>query len=679
MLKMAVEVGGTFTDLMWIGGEGVVRTHKVPTTPFDPSGGVVQGLEEALGNQMPAMTEMFHGSTIATNAVLERKGCRAGLLTTKGFRDLLAIQRQTRPNVYAISFEKPKPLVPLSLIGEVTERLDVNGRLLAPLDEEELVETAAILVARGIESLAICFLHSYQSSVHEEAARTILSRRFPNLPVVLSSEVLPTFREYERTSTTVTAAYLAPLVNRYLGNLEAYLKERASRALLFIMQSSGGVVPSEGVRTRPVDMLQSGPAAGVIASIRVGKLLGDENLISLDVGGTSTDVSLVTGGAADVVSEKEIDGLPVGMPSVDIVNVGAGGGSLGYVDPGGMLQVGPQSAGARPGPACYGHGGTEPAITDALVHLGWIRPRGFLGGRMPLHPERADEALGKLARALGQPVSATAQGMIDVAVAHIDRCMRLVSVQRGYDPKGYVVYAYGGMGPVVGALVAQELRVERVVVPPHPGLFSAMGLLVSDLKRVYRMTSFAPVTTESPTLVAETFARMRAAAEREFLGHGYGPERIQWERSLEMRYRGQGFELSIALDLDRLAAEGRRYLDRSFHETHRARYGTAAPTDDIELVNYGLTARVPAEWDILGLLTRRPAVERRPRLEMGSVLFGGERLSCPFVWRDSLPEGYTTTGLAIVEEPTATAVVPPGWRMTVGAAGALILEKEARP
>ncbi|HEY7697447.1 MAG TPA: hydantoinase/oxoprolinase family protein, partial [Vicinamibacteria bacterium] len=523
------------------------------------------------------------------------------------------------------------------------------------------------------------FLHAYQTPLHEERARARLRERFPDLPVVLSSEVLPTFREYERMSTTVMAAYLAPLVNRYLGNLEAYMKERASRARLFIMQSSGGVVPSEGVRTRPVDMLQSGPAAGVIASIRVGALLGDGNLITLDVGGTSTDVCLVTGGAADVVSAKEVDGLPVGMPSVDIVNVGAGGGSLGYVDAGGMLQVGPQSAGARPGPACYGHGGTEPAVTDALVHLGWIRPRGFLGGRMPLDADRADSALAKLAGRLGQSVERTAQGMVDVAVAHIDRCMRLVSVQRGYDPKGYVIYAYGGMGPVVGALVAQEMKVARVVVPPHPGLFSALGLLLSDLKRVYQKTAFTPVTRETPALAKETFTRMAAVAEKEFAGYGYDTGRIQWERSLELRYRGQGFELPIALDLDRLVSEGRGYLDRSFHDTHRARYGTTAPTDDIELVNYRLVARVPSDWDALTPLSRRSPSERGPRVEMGSVLFAGEKRSCPFLWRESLPEGHTATGLAIVEEPTATTVVPAGWRMTVGPAGSLILSKEAHP
>ena len=678
-LKMAVEVGGTFTDLVWMGEDGQVRTHKVPSTPGDPSEGVIRGLEDALAGEIGRVTELFHGSTIATNAVLERKGCRAGMITTRGFRDLLAIQRQTRPNVYAVAFEKPRPLVPLELTFEVGERVDVNGQVLLPLDEDELLRSAEALVARGVEALAICFLHAYRSPAHERRAFARIHQRFPRLPVVLSSEVLPTFREYERMSTTVMAAYLAPLVGRYVENLENYLRKRESRAPLFIMQSAGGVVPSASVRARPVDMLQSGPAAGVIAAIRVGSELGDQNIITLDMGGTSTDVCLITGGSAEVVAEKEIDGLPVGMPSVDIVNVGAGGGSLGWVDAGGMLQVGPRSAGARPGPACYGFDGAEPAVTDALVHLGWIRPEKFLGGRMPLRAERADEALSKLSRALDRPIPETSQAMVEIAVAHIDRCVRLVSVQRGYDPKGYVIYAYGGMGPVVGALVAEEMRVSRVVVPPHPGLFSALGLLVADLKRVYRQTSFTPVTEETPVRVAETFSQMRATAASEFEKYGHGRESIEWEAWIEMRYRGQGFELPLRVDLDRLREEGRGYLDRSFHQTHRTRYGTMVPTQDIELVNYRLVARVASRWELLSRLNREAMEERRPRVDSGSVRFAGEKRSCQFLCRESLPVGYLASGLAIVEEPTATTVVPPGWRMAVGAAGALILEKEGRP
>jgi len=675
---MAVETGGTFTDLVWIDDEGQVRTHKVPSTPGDPSGGVIQGLEEALGDKIERMSQMFHGSTAATNAVLERKGCRAGLITSRGFRDVLAIQRQTRPNVYAVAFEKPKPLIPLILIREVTERIGVDGDVLLPLDEAQLLDATTELLARGAEALAICFLHSYRTPVHEERAACLIQERFPGVPVVLSSKILPAFREYERTSTTAMAAYLAPMVDRYLGNLERYLNARSSGASLFIMQSSGGVVPSSAARARAVDMLQSGPAAGVIAAARVGSALRDPNIITLDMGGTSTDVALITDGTAGVATEREVDGLPVGVPSVDIANVGAGGGSIGWIDAGGMLHVGPRSAGARPGPACYGQGGMEPAVTDALVQLGWIRPQSFLGGRMRLHSECAKQVIGDLAVRLNQSVQLTAQGMVDIAVAHTNRCVRLVSVQRGYDPRNYVIYAYGGMGPVVGALVAQEMKIERVVVPPHPGLFSALGLLMSDLKRIYRRTGFTPISSNTPGEMAETFDRMRAEAMEEFARYGYGADRMEWETWVEMRYRGQGFELPVQVDLERLAFGGREYLNQIFHQVHRTRYGTAAPNDNIELVSYRLVAQVPSDWRYFDQRHGIGPASGEPAIESGRVIFAGEEQSCRFARRESLPGGYSLTGLAIIEEATATTVVPPGWRATVSTEGALLLQQENR-
>ena len=676
LIKMAVETGGTFTDLIWVGEDGHVRTHKVPSTPIDPSGGVIQGLEEALGDELQHIGQLFHGSTAATNAVLERKGCRAGLITTRGFQDVLGIQRQTRANVYAVAVEKPKTLILPNLIREVSERIDVNGNVLMPLDGQELISGTKELLAQGIEALAICFLHSYQNSVHEDVAARLIREKFPGLPVVRSSTILPAFREYERASTTVMAAYLTPMVEKYLGKLEHYLKTRSSGASLFIMQSSGGVVPSSAARRRAVDMLQSGPAAGVIAATRVGAVLGDCNIITLDMGGTSTDVAPITNGTAGVATEKEVDGLPIGVPSVDIANVGAGGGSIGWVDVGGMLHVGPRSAGARPGPACYGHGGVEPTVTDALVQLGWIRPQSFLGGRMKLYPERAAKVIADLAGRLRQSLDSTAEGMVDVAVAHTNRCVRLVSVQRGYDPRDYVIYAYGGMGPVVGALVAQEIKIGRVVVPPHPGLFSALGLLMSDLKRIYRKTGFTTISAGTPHAAAETFGQMRAEAIEEFAGYGYRPDQMQWETWAEMRYRGQGFELPVEIDLGRLASQGRTYLNQIFHRAHRLRYATVAPNDNIELVSYRLVAQVPSDWKRFDEHHGASEASAEPPLENATIVFGGARQNCWFVRRESLPEGYSLAGLAIIEEATATTVVPPGWRMTVGTERALLLEQE---
>ncbi len=672
MTQIAAEVGGTFTDLIWIDDDGQVRTHKVPSTPGDPSSGVIQGIDEALPDGLGDKAQLFHGSTVATNAVLERKGCRAALINTRGFRDILSLQRQLRPNVNSVAVIKPTPLVPLARTIEAHERLNAAGAVLDPLDEAALIEDLGRLIeAEAPEAIAVCLLHAYLNPDHERQVRALIEKHYPDLPVVLSSDVLPTFREYERASTTAMAAYLAPLVDRYLANLEAHMGDGS----LFVMQSSGGVLPSHGARGRGVELLNSGPAAGVIAAERMAALLGDSDLITLDVGGTSADVCLIAGGTPVVTSEYEIDGLPLAMPSVDIANVGAGGGSLGWIDRGGMLQVGPQSAGARPGPACYGQGGEEPAITDALVHLGWIRPHRFLGGRMTLEPDQADSALDSLTGPLGQSRGQTAQAMIVIAVAHVSRGVRMVSVQRGYDPKGYVFYAYGGAGPVMGALAAEELKISRVVVPPHPGLFSALGLLVADLKRIYRETAFQPVGEATPDRVTTAFERMRAAALDEFAGFGSLPETVQWEHYLEMRYRGQGFELLAPLDLTHLESNGASYITELFSQTHLARYGTAPANEDVEVVTLRLVAKVPGSHAVLDQLENAARSASDPEIEDGSITYGGAAMSCRFAWRPSLPAGHVLDGLAIIEEPTATTLVPPGWRATVGAAGALVLER----
>ncbi len=676
MIQIAAEVGGTFTDLIWTDDDNQMRTHKVPSTPGDPSAGVIAGIDEALPDGLGDKAQLFHGSTVATNAVLERKGCRAALINTKGFRDILSLQRQLRPNVNSVAVIKPTPLVPLAHTVEAHERLNAAGAVLDPLDEAALIEDLDRLIeAEAPEAIAVCLLHAYLNPDHEHQVRDLIEKHYPDLPVVLSSDVLPTFREYERASTTTMAAYLAPLVDRYLANLESHTGDGS----LFVMQSSGGVLPSHGARGRGVELLNSGPAAGVIAAERMAALLGDPDLITLDVGGTSADVCLIAGGTPVVTSEYEIDGLPLAMPSVDIANVGAGGGSLGWIDRGGMLQVGPQSAGARPGPACYGQSGEEPAITDALVHLGWIRPHRFLGGRMTLEPDQADAALDSLSGRLGQNRGQTAQAMIDIAIAHVSRGVRMVSVQRGYDPQGYVFYAYGGAGPVMGALAAEELKISRVVVPPHPGLFSALGLLVADLKRIYRETAFQPVGEATPDRVTTAFDRMRGAALDEFAGFGSLPETVQWEHYLEMRYRGQGFELLAPVDLARLASDGAPYVIDLFNQTHLTRYGTAPANEDVEVVTLRLVAKVPGSHAVLDQLENAARTATDPEVEEGTITYGGAFMSCRFAWRSSLPAGHVLDGLAIIEEPTATTLVPPGWRATVGAAGALILERQGEP
>ncbi len=606
-------MGGTFTDLIWTDGTGRVRTHKVPSTPSNPSLAVIQGTDECLGDELPGLRRLFHGSTVATNAVLERKGGRTALVTTRGFKDILVLQRQTRPNVNSIVCRKPEPLVPLRRTIEATERVSVGGEVIVPLDERGFLEALDRLVeSEDPEALAVCLLHSYQSPQHERRLRELVKERYPSLEVALSSDVLPTFREYERASTTVMAAYLAPLVSRYVGHLERELHTRSREASLFIMQSSGGILPSEGARARPVEMLNSGPAAGVIAAVRIAELLADSDLITLDVGGTSADMCLVDGGAPEVTSEREVDGLPVGISSLDIANVGAGGGSIAWIDSGGMLQVGPESAGARPGPACYGQGGESPTVTDALVHLGWIRPHRFLGGRMKLHPERAERALNRLRGPLGLGTLELARAVVDVSAAHVSRGVRLVSVQRGRDPKGYVLYAFGGMGPVVAALVAEELGIRRVVIPPLPGLFSALGLLVADLKREYRETGFLPVSADAP-------GRYRGG----FLAHGRGgTARACWIRLLS---RG-----------DRVGAPSRDALAGTGVRAPGDRRSRSAPVRGPPLSRQSLRGNPP---DSLRHLSREPEHRGRNLSARGLGPGPSERTAISWIgWTNSIPE-----------------------------------------
>lgn len=678
MVKMAIEVGGTFTDLIWI-EDGVVHSHKVPSTPHDASIGVLDGLNTALEGDLSGLRQLFHGSTVATNAVIERKGCRTALLTTAGFKDILLLQRQLRPNVYAIACRKPEPLVPLNLSIEARERVDAHGDLVEPLDEAAFVEALDLLLEREKpEALAVCLLHSYRNPQHERRIRKIVSERQPELPVVLSSDVLPTFREYERASTTAMAAYLVPLVGRYLERLEQHLEAGSPGSNLFVMQSSGGVLPSTGSHARGVEMLNSGPAAGVIGAVRMAEAIGDREVITLDVGGTSADICLIAGGAPEITSETDVDGLPVGLPSIDIANIGAGGGSLGWIDAGGMLQVGPRSAGARPGPACYGHGGTVPALTDALVELGWVRPQRFLGGRMTLRPERATAALKELGEGRGETPASMAQAMIDISVAHVSQGIRLVSVQRGHDPKGYAIYAYGGMGPMIGALAASELKVERVVVPPYPGLFSALGLLVADLKRIYRETKLIPVADDVAGEVRAAFQRMRRQAEAEFAEFGGEPVEIAFDYELEMRFKGQGYELLSSVDLDRLEREGKSYIRELFKSTHETRYGAVSFMGEVEIVTFRLTASVATDSDVIKTLTRLAKAPNDPQpVSTGEISFAGERLSCRYFWRGDLMPGTAIKGAAVIEEPTATTLVPPGWTATVDQTGALILSSEA--
>ncbi|MEU6715433.1 hydantoinase/oxoprolinase family protein [Nonomuraea sp. NPDC046802] len=688
-MRLGVECGGTFTDLVLLDDAGrLAATGKVFSTPSDPSLAVLEAIGRLEAVDL-AGAPLLHGSTVATNAVLERKGPRLGLVVTQGFRDVLELQRHDRDVMYDLHYRKPRPLVRRELVREVPERLDASGKPITALDEGAVREAVADLAAHGVTSIAVCFLHSYRNPVHEQRVREIAAEIAPGLDVSLSSEVVAEFREYERASTTTIDAFVKPTVDGYLSRLERSLAERGMGGLS-MMQSNGGVVPAAYVRRSPIHVLLSGPAAGVAGAVAVAGAAGIFDIVTMDMGGTSTDVCLVTGGRPQITSESMIDRIPVKLSMVDIATVGAGGGSIVGLDPGGMPQVGPRSAGADPGPACYGRGGVAATVTDANVARGLIRPSHFLGGRHPLDKDAALAALGTVAADLGRtqeelgrsqgelaPAADAsirtpqelAEDVFRIANVAMASAIRLVSTERGHDPRDHTLVAYGGAGPLHAASVADELGITAVLVPPHAGLMSAYGLLSSDFQRRFAVTRVADLSGLAPDEPAAVFAELRAGAEAELAAQGVDPAGVIAEYELDLRYRGQGFELTVPVP-EGVAPDEAAEL---FHAAHALRYGHSTPAKPVQVVTYRLTLRENRQDTAL------PAVEvtGEVRREELPVVVGGEERTCAFLWRASLPPGFEVVGPAVVEEDTATTYVPPGWTATVDPATNLLLTREA--
>ncbi|MEV1174971.1 hydantoinase/oxoprolinase family protein [Nonomuraea sp. NPDC049784] len=667
-MRLGVECGGTFTDLVLLDDAGrLAATGKVFSTPSDPSLAVLEAISHLEAVDLSG-APLLHGSTVATNAVLERKGPRLGLIVTQGFRDVLELQRHDRDVMYDLHYRKPRPLVRRELVREVPERLDVTGKPLVALDEPAVREAVAELAGLGVTSIAVCFLHSYRNPAHEQRVREIAGELAPALDVSLSSEVVAEFREYERASSTTVDAFVKPTVDGYLSRLERSLADRGMGELS-MMQSNGGVVPAAYVRQRPIHVLLSGPAAGVAGAVAVAAAAGLADIVTMDMGGTSTDVCLVTGGRPQITTESMIDRIPVKLSMVDIATVGAGGGSIVGLDPGGMLQVGPRSAGADPGPACYGRGGTAATVTDANVTRGLIRPGHFLGGRHALDPEAAISSLKALARELERTPAQLAEDVFRIANVAMAGAIRLVSTERGHDPRDHTLVAYGGAGPLHAAAVADELGITSVLVPPHAGLMSAYGLLSSDFQRRFAVTRVADLAELAPEELDEVFAELLAEARAEIATQGVDPGGVVAEFELDLRYRGQGFELTVPVPQG-VSPEEAAGL---FHEAHALRYGHSTPAKAVQVVTYRLTLRVPREDTALPAVP----VEGPARREDLPVVIGGEERSCAFLWRESLPPGFTAEGPAVVEEETATTYVPPGWTATVDPATNLLLTREA--
>lgn len=670
-VRVGVEVGGTFTDLILIDDAGAVAaTAKVLSTPGDPAGGVLDALRGLDALQLDNLP-LVHGSTVATNAVLERTGARVGLLVTAGFRDLLELQRQDRETIYDIHYQKPRPLVQADLTGEILERLDAQGEVVIELDEDAARSTIAELIKRGASSFAVCLLHSYRNPVHERRVAQLVGEVAPGFNVSLSSDVVAEFREYERASTTAIDAFVKPVVDRYLRRLEAEATERGVSDV-WMMQSNGGLLPAGYVRRHPARTLFSGPAAGVTGAVRLAAAAGLPDLITMDMGGTSTDVCLVTGGRPEITTEAKIDRLPIRIPMLDIVSVGAGGGSIVWIDSGGMLQVGPRSAGGEPGPACYGRGGTQPTATDANVVRGLIRPGHFLSGQLDLDAAAAACALQPPAYQSGRTVEQLSEDVYRIANAVMSNAIRLVSTERGYDPRAYALVAYGGAGPLHAAAVAEELGISRVLIPPYPGLISAYGLLAGDFQSDFARTAVRQLANTSANKLVDDFAALRAEALAEVGAQGIDAGAAQLTYGLDMRYCGQGFELTVPINVASLSAgDGLDQLANEFHELHRQRYGHATPGEPVELVTYRLSVRLPSAKPA-GLRVAATA-ERAPDVQ--SIQIDGQPTPCTFLWRGALSPGYRANGPVVIEEETATTYVPPGWTLTVDSQSNLVLER----
>ncbi len=677
MRLIGVDVGGTFTDLVLADTEtGAVTIHKVSSTPEDPSIGVaegVAGLCDRAGLARAAIDHVLHGTTIATNAALEHKGAECGLITTRGYRDILHIGRHQRPQHYSIRQQIPwqaTPLVKRRHRHVVTERLiPPKGEVLVPLAEDEVREAARTLKADGITAIAIGFLFSYLNPAHERRAREIVLEEHPDAFVTISSDVAPQFREFERFTTAAMNAFVGPKVRDYVARLGRRLSDAGLGADLHIMASNGGVVTPAMVAERPVVTMLSGPAAGVLGGAWAGELSGRRNLITFDVGGTSADIGIVTEGTFSEATARDtwIAGFPLLTPMIDIHTIGAGGGSIARVDEGGAFRVGPQSAGARPGPAAYGRGGTEPTVTDAHVVLGRLVPQNFLGGAMSLDVAASERVIDALAARLG---------LLTIINANMANAIRSRTVQKGIDPRGHALVAFGGAGPLHGAEVAAELGIREVVVPPHPGITSATGLLTSDIKVDALRTAFQASSALDLARMAEDFAAMEAEIAARFAADGIAPEATRTARAADMRYAGQGYELRVAMDGGAVDAAMVAAALARFHAAHRSEYGHAFPDATVEIVNLRVTGigerPKPAKPAPAGGGSLAAAL-----LRTAPVVFAvdgvPERLDTPVLARERLPLEVAIPGPAIVVQTDTTTVVPPGCTLVADRGGNLII------
>lgn len=688
-LRVGVDIGGTFTDLVFLRPDGALDKRKTPSTPADYSRAIIDAVRAYCAeNALPPgnVAEIVHATTIATNAILERKGVRTALLTTEGFRDVLELRRIRIPLSYDLSWKKPEPLVERALRLPVRERIDAQGNVLVPLDSAHLEGVIDQLVEAKVEAVAVSLLHSYRDPRHERAVGEMLRRRLPGAYISLSCEVLPEMLEFERTSTTVVNSYIAPLIARYLDQLRLSLSEQGVRAPILVMQSNGGLVNASSAAHRPVTIIESGPAAGVIAAARLARDCGITEVITLDMGGTTTKASIIEAGEMLRASEYEVGsavsvssrlvrggGYLLRIPVIDISEVGAGGGSIAALDAGGSLRVGPRSAGAVPGPACYGQGNDQPTVTDANVVLGFISTASLAGGSMSVDTALAEAAVRRIAEPGGLPLLDAAHGIHVVANSNMVRAIKSVSVERGRDPASFAMMAFGGAGPIHAAGVARALGIRRVLVPPAPGLFSAFGLLSAEIEHHTARTVLTPTRDINLGPVQQAIDSMREDLLVRMQEEGYSARDVAVSAALDLRYRGQSSELTVPIPSDRLAETMLREAEEAFEREYERTYGHRGTTKSFELVTVRLVASVTRAIDHAQRWMPEPSLADSGARR--AVYFGPElgQVITPVVGRSDL----STTpmqGPALVQEYDTTVVVPPDCTIAIDAQRNIVIE-----
>ena len=681
-MRVASDIGGTFTDLIYLDEvTGEIGMSKASTTPHNFAVGVEDTLEKS-GINVADTTFFVHGSTIIINALTERKGVKTGLITTKGFRDVLAITRANRPDIYNMYYAKPEPFVPRYLRLEVRGRVNYKGEELEPLNEDDVCRAVESFKKEGVEAIAVCFLHSYANRDHEACCGALLREMVPGIPVTLSHEICQEWREYERTNTTVLNAYVQPIAVHYLNTLEKDLGEMGMGPVGHIMQSNGGIATFEMARQAPIRTCESGPVAGVIGAAVIGDLLGEPNIISLDIGGTTVKSSLVENSVPKITTDYKIEyrrdweGYPIKVPTVDIVEIGAGGGSIAWIDKAGSLRVGPVSAGAVPGPACYDAGGEKPTVTDANLVVGRINPDYFLGGEIKVSMDKARESMQEIAGFLDMSIEEAAMGVIRLADANMVNALKLVSVRRGYDPREFTMVAFGGGGSMHAAALARELRVKRILVPTEPAVFSAWGMLMTDLRNDYIRTLVVRTDQIEPAELSSIYAQMERQAAEELAAEKVEEDQMVFQRFADMRYMGQEHTVKVPIPGDQLTEKEMPEINERFHQLHDHAY-TFRLESPVELVNFHLTALGQVEKPKITRLNKDAArtVEEAYKGDR-QVIFDEGFMTTPTYERDLLRVGATLSGPMIVEEPAASTVVFPDQILTVDEHGFLHIEEE---